>query len=341
MKNLAIIASGSGGHILPALVLAKDWKKNHFGEDVFFFGRKKKLDQKILEDSDFLSEKVFFDFINFPGKKVWLYPKFLFQFLSVFITSFFYLKKYRINRIISTGGYIAIPFCLAGKVLGCQIDLFELNVEPGKAIKLMSFFADKIFITFDKSREFFGRVSKKCFLSSYPLRFTVSDKQKDKKGLIEFFGFNEKKKTIFLLGGSQGSLFLDNTFKDWINDNNNVWENIQVIHQTGIDNVERYKKFYAEKNISAFVFSYINNIKDFYILADLVLSRAGAGALFELEFFAKKCLIIPLETRTTLHQVFNAQEMVKRYPDLFDVLNQHQIKKNKFDFSEKMQSLLS
>lgn len=330
-ENLCIVAGGSGGHILPALVLAKQWKEQNKDKKVLFFGNKKKLDQTILRDNEFLDTAKFFKLINFPGKKLWFLPKFSFQFLNSFFKSLYFLRKYKIKKIIGTGGYLAIPACFAGKVLRCEIELYELNVKPGKAIKFLSPLANKIFITFEKSKEYLPKIQNKCFLKNYPLRFSKKDKMFNKAELIEKINnkfFTQNKKTIFLLGGSKGSKFLNETFKSWINNNKNLWRKIQIIHQTGFDDLQNIKDFYSEKNIPAIVFSFEKNIKDFYLISDLVISRAGAGTIFELEFFQKNSVLIPLQTKHTNHQVFNAKEIATRNADRIIVLEQNQIKQN-------------
>ena len=328
-ENLCIVAGGSGGHILPALVLAQQWKEQNKNKKVLFFGNKKKLDQTILQNNEFLDVAKFFKLINLPIKKIWFLPKFSFQFLNSFFKSFYFLHKFKIKKIIGTGGYLAIPVCFAGKILRCEIELYELNVEPGKTIKFLAPLAHKIFITFEKSKNYLPRIQNKCFLTDYPIRFNERDKIFNKAELIEKINnkfFTQNKKTIFLLGGSKGSNFLNKTFEIWIENNKNFWHEIQIIHQTSFNELQNIKDFYAEKNIPAIVFSFEKNIKDFYLLSDLVISRAGAGTIFELEFFQKKSVLIPLQTKYTNHQVFNAKEIAARNVGRIIVLEQNQVK---------------
>ena len=337
-KTLCIVAAGSGGHILPALVLGKRWHKDNPDGKVIFFCSSKKLDKKIIEQNSFLHKIISLKLINFPGKKLWLYPKFLFQLSISFVKSFFYLQKFRPEKVITTGGYIAIPVCVVGKLLKSYIELFELNVVPGKAIKALASFANKIFITFEKTKSFFNaKNSEKCVLQNYPVRFTEQDKIFDKGLLIEKINkkndvfFSPNKKTIFLLGGSQGSIFLNDLLKKWLLEDKNNLNNVQVFHQTGALDKTDWKAFYESLKIPALIFSYDENIKDYYLIADLIISRAGAGTLFELEFFQKKSLIIPLQTTYTDHQYLNAIEMAKRNPGLFFVHGQEEVGPNFYE----------
>ena len=82
------------------------------------------------------------------------------------------------------------------------------------------------------------------------------------------------------------------------------------------------KIFYERHHIPAVVFAYNEQLQNFYNLADLIICRAGAGTLFEAEFFKKRCIIIPLQTDLNDHQLQNAQAMAQMYPDRFSVVMQ-------------------
>lgn len=333
-KILFVIASGSGGHILPSIVLAKKWKLKEHGKVIFFTGNKK-IDQKILEDSNVIDKKIYLKLDSFPGKKILLYPVFFTQLFICLIKSIYYSYKYKPNKIITTGGYLAIPVCFAGKLFRSFIELYELNVVPGRTIVFLSFIANKISIVFKDSKKHLKKHSRKLVLTNYPLRYSDQDKIFNKKDLIEkinkeyFFRnhnsekntllFSENKKTIFLLGGSQGSIFLNNYFKNWLIENKDITKKIQIIHQTGHNDKTNLISFYKNLNIPAIIFSYQQNLKNYYLLADEVVTRAGAGTLFELEFFKKKSKIFPLITTTTSHQVDNAKIMEKRNEGLFEI----------------------
>jgi len=286
-----------------------------------------------------------------PGKKIWHYPLFLYQLIISLYKSFRVLKNYRPYKIISTGGLIAIPVCLAGTLLSIPIELYELNVKPGKAIRFLSFFARDIFLTFQASKNFFYKKHRsKCKVKNYPLRFCQDDKTCNKQKLIETINnltkspirFTTNLKTIFVLGGSKGSLFLNNLIKQWLVEHKKAPLHMvpfQIIHQTGFVDTSDWQAFYNKHSIPAYPFSYTESIKNFYLLADLIICRAGAGTLFELEFFQKPSIIIPLKNQALNHQVENAREMAKRYPDLFVVYDQDSIKKN-FDIFEKQINLV-
>lgn len=337
-KNICIVAGGSGGHIIPALVIGKNWKKKNPGQEIIFFSNKRNLDQSIVKEENEINKLILLKVENLPGKKIWLYPIFIFTFITAFFKSLYFLHKKRPSKIISTGGIIAIPVCLAGRILNIPIELYELNVIPGKTTKLLASIATNIFITFEKSKNFFtnahhGNLFRgNLFLSPYPIRFSEEEKIFNKKELLlkvnsEFkeTGFIDNRKTIFILGGSQGSLLLNNTIKKLIEERTDLSKNIQVIHQTGSLDKHDWKAFYKQYNIPAVTFTYHASVRDFYLLADLVICRGGAGTLFELEFFQSRSIIIPLKNHANDHQVENATEMVARNPKIFTMYDQDPI----------------
>lgn len=362
-KTLFLVAGGSGGHIVPALELAKQWKQTNPAGYVLFFGQKASLDQKILEHNKFLNNIIYCALNKFSLRKFWRLPALLWQIPAIFLKSFYYCLKLKPTKIITTGGLIAIPVCLAGRLLGKYIVLYELNVIPGKAIKLLSIFAHKIAIVFQKTALYFNflffKNAHKCELHTYPIRFTQRDKIYNKPDLIALINtlkqdltpnfnthnFDISRKTLFILGGSQGSLLLNNLIKKFIEQNSqnpDRLKHIQVIHQTGkitnpinttnnnktSANWTNWPVFYNKHNIPAFTFDYYDNIKNCYALSDLVICRAGAGTLFELVFFEKPCIIIPLVAQTTNHQVANAHEIAAQYPQLCTVIEQEEVQLN-------------
>ena len=157
-----------------------------------------------------------------------------------------------------------------------------------------------------------------------PLNITTSI---DQSTALQKLGLSNKK-TVLILGGSQGSLFLNQYMQQWVNDPSFPANDIQIIHQTGSIDDTDWNELYASKNITAHVFSYYPDLALMYAAADLIICRAGAGTLFEIKFFNKPCIIIPLMTNTTTHQVDNAHAMASEYPELFHTITQSDVEKD-------------
>lgn len=328
-----------GDNIKKNNLVDESLKDNNF--NTLFFSTSSELDQTILNKNRFIDKFVALDLANVPGKNIFLYPKFIFNFSWAFCKSFANLLYYRPKLILTTGGYISVPVCLAAWVLNIPIELYELNVIPGKASKLISRFAEKINICFPETSKYFSNNQdnkSNIVLSDYPIRFTKDNLLISQEKAKELLGFNPNKKVIFILGGSQGSQFINNLVLDYLNNNFNNFNNIEIIHQTNKEDLDNLKEFYNNKNIKALVFNYKDDLSLCYSASDIIVSRAGAGALAEILFFKKPAIIIPLETKANTHQVDNAKSVKSSYPEQIELLEQNILEKNNKRFFDLLNS---
>jgi UDP-N-acetylglucosamine--N-acetylmuramyl-(pentapeptide) pyrophosphoryl-undecaprenol N-acetylglucosamine transferase len=316
-QTICCVAGKSGGHIIPCLTVIKN---NHYKEhNVLFFSANTQLDKTILADNKDVTWHVMLPLSTRAGS----YITTLFNACSSFVQSFFYLWKYKPTQIITTGGIVAIPTCIAGFILRIPVTLYSLDAVPGKAIQFLTPLATAIITPFATSQKYFP--AHKCSVAPYPIKY---DSIFDQKTALTKLQLSSSKKTIAILGGSQGSLFLNDFMKQWINDPSCSAKAVNIIHQTGSLDDTDWQQLYASKNITAHVFSYYPDLALMYAAADLIICRAGAGTLFEIKFFNKPCIIIPLMTNTTTHQVDNARAMASEYPKLFHTLAQSDVEKD-------------
>lgn len=360
---ICFVAGCSGGHILPCLTLAKKLCEKNPTQQILFFSTNRPLDMQIIKQfqqnqqvqqaqqpnhtgsihtptkshAHFYHRALHLSAISYRSyRKFYMFPFIAWQLTHSFFSSFFHLLKHKPAKVISTGSHIAIPVCLAAWCLRIPIELFEVNVTPGKTVQFLAPLAQKISICFNKTKNYLSAYAHKCALANYPVKFNIHDKKLSQKEACKKLNLCPTKKTILVLGGSQGSLFLNQTIKNLIQTNTNKAlntsrntcnKNMQVIHQTGTLDQTDWQKFYAKHDIPAIVFAYQERMANYYAAADLVICRAGAGTLAEVIFFEKKCITIPLETKATAHQVDNAHAAVKQYPNFMQIVRQQSIKK--------------
>lgn len=318
-KTICCVAGKSGGHIIPCLTVAQN---KHNNSNILFFSANSALDKTILAHNNAVSWHVMLPLSTRAGSFI----KTIWHACKSFMLSFFYLYKHKPTEIITTGGIVAIPTCLAGFILRIPITLYSLDAVPGKAIQALTPFATSIITPFFTAQKYFP--AKKCSIAPYPIKYQETESTVDKQTAQKKLILSSTKKTILVLGGSQGSLFLNQCIQEFINSSSFNIDNIQIIHQTGSVDDTDWQKLYSSKNITAHVFSYYPDLALMYAAADLIICRAGAGTLFEVKFFNKPCIIIPLMTNTTTHQVDNALAMCTEYPELFYTLAQNDIEKN-------------
>jgi len=318
------VAGRSGGHIIPAFTLAKRLKEEDKDIQTLFFSTATCVDKELFAGQSAVDKSIFLSLGNFPYKKFYKYPVFIAQFMSASIKTLWYLVWYRPDKIVALGGYISIPVCIVGFLLKIPCELFELNVTPGRATKFLFSFAQKFLFCFDSAKKYLPAT--KARYTEYPVRFDKKTQLIDRKEALAAFTFLTTRKTIMILGGSQGSAFINEVIKEWVLVYPDKHKSIQIIHQTGLmHDKDALERFYAERSIPAFVFDYYDDLQYCYRAADLILCRSGAGTLFEIAFFGKKCITIPLQTVTTSHQIDNAVEMGKKFPNLFTVLKQQKV----------------
>ncbi len=320
-RPLCCVAGKSGGHIIPCLQFAKKQSATT-NAPLLFISTTAALDKKIVAQFPEITNHLELALRNVPYGAWWKLPLFAFSFMHATWKSFWYLKKHKPSGIISTGGFVALPVCIAGKLLGIPISLFELNVIPGKAVGVLTKLATTVFICFKETQSY---IKRPCALTDYPLRFSENDKKITPAEAKTQIGFSETKKLLLILGGSQGSQFLNNLIQQIPLA---LLQNYYVVHQTGAEQVTECAEFYARNNVTAEVFAYRDNLALYYQAADLIICRAGAGTLFEALFFEKQTIVIPLETQITDHQLDNAYAMGRMRPDLFSVVRQHELTKD-------------
>lgn len=337
--TVCFVAGRSGGHLIPALTLAERHKEQFPDDEIVFFSTNTTLDSRILQESKrkVIDEYTTFDLDNVPRR--WFeYPLYALKVLKVFCYSFKFFYTRKPKKIVSTGGYISVPICYAAYLLRVYIELHEFNVIPGEAIKVMSKFANRVFISFGQASIQLRSVA--CSLVGYPVRFPPAMREWPQEVVVTGIELSSVRKTLFILGGSQGSIFINGLIREWILRNHEHHHLLQVIHQTGGQDPFNWKEFYNQLGIPAIVFDFSDHVEHYYLAADLIVNRAGAGTLFEILFFPRKSITIPLESATTDHQVANAEAIAAIYPHVFTLFKQPEVTKDPTALFSKMTEYL-
>ena len=317
---ICYVADKTGGHMLPCITHAHEQHKKN-NATTYLFHTNTPLEHTILENHPEIQGYAPYMLDRIPYSQPWKMPIAGMKFIIYFCKSIWKLWNLQPKKVISFGGFSSIPVCLAAKTLGIPIELYELNVEPGKTIKFLSYFSDHVHICFQDTCSYFH--TKKCILENYPLRFSEQDKNYNQAHIKASFGLNPKKFTITILGGSQGSESLNQGIIEVLQSlPQPILSKIQILHQAGNSLID-LETVYKNLSIPYKVVSFYNDIEKFYQAADLIICRAGAGTIFEALFFEKKCITIPLQTHSTSHQIQNAQSMATYYPNYFTMILQN------------------
>ena len=289
MKKILITTGGTGGHVIPAKII-KEHLKNNF--EIYYSTDLRGL--KYLSSD--INKTVI---IDTPKLDLNFYLPFrLIKLIYLILRSILFLKKEKIEKVISTGGYMSIPIIIGAKILGLTILLLEPNLVLGRGNRFFLNFSKKIFCYSNKLSNF----PKKNFHKIELIKPLVS------KAFYEL----EKTKNInnkfcFLIsGGSQGAQIFDDLIKDIMIDISKTFS-IKVIQQTSIENIEKLKNFYDSKNIENKIFNFEEKFINLINMSDLCITRAGATSLAEISILNKPFIAIPLPTAKDNHQMKNAQ----------------------------------
>jgi len=301
--NIIISGGGTGGHLFPALAIGDEIMGRHPDAQIHYIGSKFGIEKDVLPvknvNHSLLPIRGFQRSFNLEGiGKNLLLPGRLISSISR-IKSLF--KSINPDLVIGTGGYAcALPLREAIKK-NIPTLIQEQNSYPGITTRWFADRADKVCIAFEEAQTF---LKKKCILAGNPVRKEIN-KGKREVGLKQF-GFDLDKKTLFLFGGSQGSLALNKAMDKMISSLS--ISNIQVIWQTGKNQFSNYKHHDSE---ACRVLPFIDDMANAYAASDLVMSRSGAITCSELTVCGKPSLLIPFSAAAADHQTKNADSLAK------------------------------
>jgi UDP-N-acetylglucosamine--N-acetylmuramyl-(pentapeptide) pyrophosphoryl-undecaprenol N-acetylglucosamine transferase len=288
-QRILISTGGSGGHVVPATILYEHLKDQfHVSMSTDYRGIKF-LDKKKYNLEIFNITQV--------SKNIFLLPFQFFLIIYLIIKSIFFLKKRKIDILISTGGYMSLPLCLASKILNIKLFLFEPNMVLGRSNKFFVKFCERIFCYSDKIKNFPNEYTSKINVIPALLRKKFYEVKKA-NGIDEYIN-------LLVIGGSQGARIFDTLIKTSIIELSKKYS-FKVYQQTNLDNFENLKKFYNDKNINYELFDFSEDISNFMSRSNICLTRAGASTLAEAVFLNLPCVVIPLPTSKDNHQFENA-----------------------------------
>ena len=309
-EKILISTGGSGGHVIPATIIC-DHLKNRY--DVIITSD--------IRGLNYLDSNIYTTIVLDTPKlnKMILLPYTVLKVFLLIIKSLIILKKEKIKILISTGGYMSLPVCLAAKMLNIKIFLIEPNMVIGRANKFFLRFCEKI-ICYSENIIGFTRKKKKKLRISNPFVRKKYYKDNSKINSNKFF-------TVMVIGGSQGAKIFDEILHQEIVNISKVYS-LKIIHQTSKKNINLIKNFYFENNIDNHVFNYDQNLDILLNQSDLCITRAGASTLAELSVLNKPFIAIPLPTSKDNHQLENANYYKDK--DCCWVIEQKDFDKHKF-----------
>jgi UDP-N-acetylglucosamine--N-acetylmuramyl-(pentapeptide) pyrophosphoryl-undecaprenol N-acetylglucosamine transferase len=305
--HIIISGGGTGGHIFPALAIAHALKRKIPGAQILFIGAKGRMEMEKVPES------------GFPIKGLWISGlrrefsvetfAFPFKVVSSLFKAFFIIKKFKADVAIGVGGYASGPALRAAEMLGIPAVIQEQNSFPGITNKILGRKAKKICVAFEGMDKYFP--SEKIVITGNPIRKEVIDIEGKRAEAAKFFDLDPSKKTVMVVGGSQGALSINICIEKmlpFLKENK-----VQLLWQTGKNfEPQAIAASISAEYSDAKVKGFIQRMDLAYAMADIVISRAGAIAIAELAAVKKPVIFVPLPTAAEDHQMKNARRLEEK-----------------------------
>jgi UDP-N-acetylglucosamine--N-acetylmuramyl-(pentapeptide) pyrophosphoryl-undecaprenol N-acetylglucosamine transferase len=304
--KIIISGGGTGGHIFPAIAIADCLKKRYPQAEILFIGAKNRMEMDRVPKAGYPIEGLWIS--GFKRELSLDNLSFPFKLISSMINARKILKKFKPDVVIGVGGFASGPTMKTAASMGIPIVIQEQNSYPGITNKIVAKKASKICVAYDNMEKWFPK--DKIVLTGNPLRNNIVPMNDRRNEGVSFFGLNPEKKTILLVGGSQGALGINRgisaqlaSFKE--NDCQMIWQTGKHYYEKAVKEVEENG---LQDRIKCTVF--IDRMDLAYAAADVVISRAGAMSISELSLLNKAVVFVPLPTAAEDHQTKNAMSLV-------------------------------
>lgn len=296
--RIVIAGGGTGGHLFPGIAIAEEFLKRDNKTQVAFIGTERGIENRLLGQLGYELRKIDIEGVKGRGMKalvkvIYQIPKSLWQSRRI-------LKQFRPDMVVGVGGYASGPAVLTAHYMNIPTAIAEQNAVPGATNKILGSFADRIFVTYEQTGEYFPQ--KKVIFSGNPVRASLSSKGTRTKKEKDY-------RQLLIFGGSQGAESINNCVMDMLPLLQNVRDQVRILHQTGTRQLEDVKKAYEKFGIQAEVTSFIVKMAEAYDDADLIICRAGATSLAEITAAGKAAILIPYPWAANDHQTRNAEAL--------------------------------
>ena len=309
--RVLLTGGGTGGHIYPALAICRHLEKQYEEIKLMYVGTSQGLEAQIIP-----RENIPFKAIESGGiSRKALLKNFssLFKVTKGIVQSYRIMKKFSPNVVIGTGGYVCGPVVLVASLMGIPTLIHEQNAFPGVTNRLLASRADRICLTFPESEKYFAKYKEKVRLTGLPVRPQIFGV--DKRQALSELGLDPHKKTLLVVGGSQGAISINRAMAKVIEHFLNS-SKLQILMVTGKSNYDKFIDELAKEGLTIstggniIIKPYIDEMQYGLAAADLAIGRAGATFLSEITAIGLPAILIPYPYASENHQEYNAQALV-------------------------------
>ena len=309
-EELRVIISGggTGGHIFPAIAIANAIKAKHPEAKILFVGAEGRMEMQRVPTAGYEIKGL--PVCGFDRKNLLKNIVVLYKLAKSQLKARKIIKEFKPQVAVGVGGYASGPTLKVAGMMGIPTLIQEQNSYAGVTNKLLAKKAKKICVAYEGMERFFEK--DKIILTGNPVRQGLLENKTDKQEALKSFNLNADRKTILIVGGSLGARTI----------NQSVLANIELIRNSNIQFIWQTGKIYFEQAKAAiekegelpmlYVTDFISKMENAYSVADLVISRAGAGSISEFCLLGKPVILVPSPNVAEDHQTKNAMALVKK-----------------------------
>ncbi|ABL00882.1 undecaprenyldiphospho-muramoylpentapeptide beta-N-acetylglucosaminyltransferase [Pelobacter propionicus] len=320
--KLIIAGGGTGGHLFPGIAVAEEFLSRDPANQVLFVGTERGIEARAVPAAGFPLELI--SAAGIRGKGGLGKLRGAAMMFNGYRQSCRLLDRFRPDAVLGVGGYASLPMLLAARTRQVPSFIHEQNAVPGMTNRLLSRFADRIFITLEESSRFFA--GRRTLLTGNPLRRQILDRlgtrdqgpgiRDQEKHMTDSTGPASRvpgpRFNLLVFGGSQGAHAINMAMVAALPLLKRASVRLGITHQTGESDRERVAAAYRSAGVEARVLPFIADMASEYARADLVVCRAGATTIAEVTALAKACLFIPFPYAVDDHQRRNAEALLRQ-----------------------------
>lgn len=324
VPRIIISGGGTGGHIFPAVSIANAIRELCPEAEILFVGAEGRMEMQRVPDAGY--RIIGLPVAGFDRQHLWRNFSVILKLLRSQWKARKIIKEFRPQVAVGVGGYASGPTLKTAGMMGIPTLIQEQNSYAGVTNKLLAQKADRICVAYEGMEKFFP--SEKILLTGNPVRQSLLDNQITRETAASAFGFNPNLKTVLVLGGSLGARTINQTLAAELA-LMKAHPEVQFIWQTGkiyIDQVKAAITAFTGEAVrnarvgsipNLYVTDFIKNMNNAYTLADLVISRAGAGSISEFCLLGKPVILVPSPNVAEDHQTKNALALVNKDAALY------------------------
>jgi UDP-N-acetylglucosamine--N-acetylmuramyl-(pentapeptide) pyrophosphoryl-undecaprenol N-acetylglucosamine transferase len=305
-KSFFFAGGGTGGHIYPALAIAERLIDLETDARIHFFCSNRPIDSQILSKTNF-------EYTKLPAAGFAAQPSAIIKFGRSFLKSYSVAKKVLAETgqavVIGLGGFVSAPVCFAAHRLNIPVAILNTDFIAGRANKLLSHWADEIFVQFEETAQYFAGRKAKVHIVGCPLRKGFENPQPEKA--VRQLGLDKNKKILLVTGASSGSATINDAVCLLLEKLNSFSDTWQIVHLAGAGDYQKVKESYDAAQISHKVLDYWDDMPNLLASADLVIGRSGAVSVAEYAASGAASICMPYPHHKDRQQYLNADKLVE------------------------------